>query len=436
MARLTEQVRMDMQARGGRLPLSEWVYALLVWGPILARFLLPSSLEERMLVEVAGLPFLLTDGVWLLLPLCEWMTGICSVGRRPRIAFYYLVLAGLASCQVLANGENLPVRMGTLAYVFLPLVVLSLYNFSQRGGRIHGWLLLGVTLYLCLQVVGFTLHVFNWSVETSTEEYGGVVRTRSTVGASTATGVVVLMVGCLTCSFHRWRRSGLYGFCALVAVGVISTLSRGAILALPLAMFPLWRQLLVRRSATHLRDGIRLVCVVLAVGGVLHWSHLGTAIRERVEIIAYQGDIATGRMDRMAEAWTLFRAAPVFGNGMGTTLVPAVFGWDSSWMEAGAGVVSPHNAYVALLADIGIVGSVLFWVPLLRMLVRTAGQGRTSLTWCAMASVFLVCMNTETILLTFEFMGVVYLSLLSLVAFPHPGGGRGLARSGPEGVGA
>ena len=418
MTERTGQAAMEARLVSTRLPFSEWGYALLVWSPMLARFLLPSSVEEQLTVTWFQVPFLATDVAWLFLPIWEWATGIRSRVRRPRAAFYYLVLAGWAAGQVLMKGEDLPVHLGTIAYVFSPLVVLSLYNFSRRGGRIHGYLLLAVALYLCLQVLGFTLQFFKWSGISLTQEYGGLGRVRSTVGASTATGVVILMVGFLGCAFRRWSRGGLYGFCALLVVGVMSTLARGAILALPLAMFPVWRRLLVRRSGSRLRDWVRLGFFAVAVAAVLHWSHLGKALQERIENIAYQGDITTGRMDRLIEAWELFESSPIVGHGLGTTFIPASFGGDSFWLLAGGGVISPHNAYVALLADMGIVGSLLFWTPLFMILARTSAQRHTSLTWCATGAVFLVCMNTETILLTFEFMGLIYLSLLSLLAYP------------------
>ena len=140
MTERTGQAAMEARLVSTRLPFSEWGYALLVWIPMLARFLLPSSVEEQLTVTWFQVPFLATDVAWLFLPVWEWATGIRSRVRRPRAAFYYLVLAGWAAGQVLMKGEDLPVHLGTIAYVFSPLVVLSLYNFSRRGGRIHGYL--------------------------------------------------------------------------------------------------------------------------------------------------------------------------------------------------------------------------------------------------------------------------------------------------------
>lgn len=416
-------VRPGLPARPSFPDLRPWVHTILLWTPLLARFLLPAKMERDLAVVVAGVPVLPFDAAWFALPVFEWLTGVRSAVRRPAVAFHYLLFATLAATQILAAGVDVRQRLATLADASVPLVFLSLYNSAPRSSRAHA-LLLGVSaVILSAQVVVFSFGAAEWTSDVRTEEFrsSDLVRVRSTAGAATATGIVILLLAALGCDAAGGRPFVARLLAALSTVGVTATLSRATILALPVTF---WR--LIGPGLRHPRGFVRPLLAGLAtaaaLGATILLSRVGPAFSERLQLLVDTANFAAGRYDRYAQAWALFAESPLVGHGYGATQAPAWIDMVPD-LRTAADVVSPHNEYLALLADVGLVGTVAYLLPLVFVLFRATAGGRRRFAWYAVLSMFVLCMNTETILLTFEFCSLLYLSLLSLLREsrpPHP----------------
>lgn len=85
---------------------------------------------------------------------------------------------------------------------------------------------------------------------------------------------------------------------------------------------------------------------------------------------AYSGDITNGRTELYDFAWLWFKENPIFGIGWGgypyrvnTTFIGAIYGRDSNMYA--------HNVYLQLLCEVGIIGFIVFILPMLYTLLKT-----------------------------------------------------------------
>ena len=159
-----------------------------------------------------------------------------------------------------------------------------------------------------------------------------------------------------------WRRGATpteriwWGWVAAVMLlGLLLTISRGAWLALAVAL-TLWPLLAARGTwARRLRLMIVMLTAIAVIGGAIYWK--SPMARARFTALVRQGGEVT-RPVMWRGAWMLFRDAPLLGTGAASYNVlfdrhrPAGFRDEPLWA---------HNEYLNTLSDYGVAGFVLFF---------------------------------------------------------------------------
>lgn len=152
---------------------------------------------------------------------------------------------------------------------------------------------------------------------------------------------------------HRLWRALLAMLSIVIAAGLLSTLSRSALLSTAIGCLPLawlvWRTL-----------GIRAIFLTaLIIGAAFAFT-----------ILAVRGDFVTrflsGREFFFEDSWTVIQSAPVIGVGSGN-LMYAV------WLNVGdtlAPKLPVHNVYLYIWAETGLIGLAVFVVALALNLSR------------------------------------------------------------------
>ncbi len=170
---------------------------------------------------------------------------------------------------------------------------------------------------------------------------------------------------------------------ALLLINFILTLSRGAfIAAVPFALIFVvlyWRQVFTLRNVVL--GAIVLSLSLTAVYNILESvspdaldKFIGHATLEDV-LVKKQGESGFGRLEAFGQALEAWDTKPVFGIGLGNfgpyvahyPLITPGSGWD---------IV--NNEYLELLAEIGLVGTALFFVILIMILWRSVIAYRAS----------------------------------------------------------
>ena len=172
-----------------------------------------------------------------------------------------------------------------------------------------------------------------------------------------------------------WRILGM-SYVGMSAVAVSATLSRMNFLLFPMVVF--FHLALMARTRGERGRVLMLAAIAAFVVSFLPME----AVRQRADtILPFLASAAgveqvseeeyrptdTARTYFMRLGWEMFKDRPVLGSGFGSFQAQAhLYQWDVSrspfeWLRPGR---SPHSSHVAFLADVGLVGF-LMWIGLL-----------------------------------------------------------------------
>lgn len=263
--------------------------------------------------------------------------GDTTVLRQRIIALLFLfaiyaVVSASASAVLAARRTIVAVVIGTVAInaydISHPFVLIPLESEFATAGRAAG-LYANPNPSGAALVLGFTLSV----------------------------GIVPL----------RWRAAYLM----YVGVGVVLTLSRGAMLGLVLVVGLLWwRRVLTTRAivgATIIGLLAGWWAAIMLLPAIAESAGIdGAFVMDRLMWMVNPGSsVSFSELERAYVAekgWLQFLNAPILGNGVGSTEL-----WDAR--------ASTHNIYITLLSDFGVIGA--FVLPLLVVAV-TRGRNRSA----------------------------------------------------------
>ena len=139
---------------------------------------------------------------------------------------------------------------------------------------------------------------------------------------------------------------------ALFACGVLLTVSRGAWLALGLALAA-WPLLLGRSPRRRWLGSLGVCAVLVLIAGAVYLRE--PLVKERVDQLA-RNRVEISRVVMWRAGWRLFQDSPLLGTGAGSYGVlferhrPVMFGDNPRWA---------HNDYLNTLSDYGAVGLLL-----------------------------------------------------------------------------
>ena len=167
------------------------------------------------------------------------------------------------------------------------------------------------------------------------------------------TSSMLLLVLGLLAEFRGALRWALGGLAVFLALGVAISLSRGAFVSLMAGIIALGFARGRRTGAAMLV--VAAVCAVTLLPFLIDWRLTGGEGAASGQDLAELGNSDQGRLAAVLEGPRLFLSSPFFGHGLG------------SYGDLAG--VSPHNWYMAVLAELGFVGAVLVGIVLLSTMV-------------------------------------------------------------------
>jgi O-antigen ligase len=163
----------------------------------------------------------------------------------------------------------------------------------------------------------------------------------------------------------RWLRAALYGVVLVIIAAVFSSLSRGGLIALGVAVLGV----MALPSRTFFRSPRQKLIVLLVLGIAVFGAYKLTAqaLSQRVEeVFTAQGRTGSGRLNAWRAAYTSIRERPFDGLGYGSfepsanNLMRRTPGVDLSNFRLRKNGLVAHSAYIGTLAELGIPGLLLF----------------------------------------------------------------------------
>jgi O-antigen ligase len=328
-----------------------WQSAAVFCGILGWHYLAPASVEHDAAFTVGSTRIQFVE---LLIP------GLLLFHRRvanPRLFRWGGVCLAYASISALFLARDVEIGIGSALWTYGPLLVAACIPFGDRYRTPLRWALTALLFAIVAETLLFATGVLSYSVVKS-GAFGDMDRISTTVGAATSTGTVVFMLGVWVVDLWGLNWRGLV-IAWVALIGIAATFSRGPLamagMVALLASFKWARAAPTPGGATRrtfgLAAAIALSIAAVTVGGPVRG--LADALVERLESGA--GD--TGRLYRYEEAWSTFQANPIFGVGSGH------YHLRPRYEESGfapTGRTSPHNVYLLVLAENGILGTVLF----------------------------------------------------------------------------
>jgi putative inorganic carbon (HCO3(-)) transporter len=253
-----------------------------------------------------------------------------------------LIFAAVVSS--VAEGEDAILALG------LSLAPICLYGYYQLLIEQNGWL---------YTVLNPHFEEFAWGGRASS-----LFQTWNGYGNFCAVAAVMVLA-LATRSENRVRRTLYMALAGVGFVGLLSSGSRGALLGAGVALLLL---LVIGRS----NRPIRFILAIAGLCGVLAVVTLNLLPLERIGVL--DDDTIQGRLTLYEAALLLFSQHPVIGVGLTNfgQLLPRVIVWNYENLAA-------HNTYLQVLAENGVIGFLLFFIPLFYLLYRNFRAAQKSI---------------------------------------------------------
>jgi O-antigen ligase len=186
---------------------------------------------------------------------------------------------------------------------------------------------------------------------------------------------------------HRIPRYACLAGAVLLIAPLLLTGSRGGMIASLVAAVAVlaipWRSLEVRRA--------KVAVLVLLAAGIAAYALLATTPADRLPraIPRYNslvselpgGMSVAARREAASVAWSMFLRSPVWGHGVGSFSAASDLGY-------------PHNAFLELLSETGLVGTAIFLALCLATFLSLMRRLRASEPRTRAAAVWLLAMAT------------------------------------------
>ncbi len=275
-----------------------------------------------------------------------------GVFSHPKALYVLLAFVGWAAVSAAWAEEPLAAAGSAFRYATLAFLFLIAYA-AIRARRDLLWVV-GAFVFGSLVAASFGMFA------PSTPEVSG--RLSGAVGGANETAAVLVagltLAAALTAVLKRkpWLRFAAALSVALCGYGVLLTVSRGALVALSLTLIV---SVIV---AGRWRAPVAAFALLLAIGAVAYFAVLAPRdARERFEEV--RG--GTGRTDIWAVGWRMVEDRPLLGVGAANFATSSVhYLLQPGAIEHSEFIVDDpkvaHNIYLHVLAELGLIGLVLF----------------------------------------------------------------------------
>jgi O-antigen ligase len=316
-------------------------------------FSLPFEMAE---VEVAGGLLTLSKFLGYLFLIFTLLQRSLCFKKPPKAVWYfaaYLVIctiAGLFLVHAQRGDDQLPNLL--LSRIFSRVQMLVLFWISYNLMR-EEVVVKGTLLSLSASVVALTLlQILGLAGETGEDRFTAFDANPNAVATVLSIGLLALFGLAYGRQFTDWKmRLTFWATSAFIALSIVRSGSRGAIVALALSFGIL---IFKRGDITNkLKMAIFGLAAVILLG---IFSYQVDSVRKRWEDTLIEGKVA-GRDVIYTEALGMFLERPIFG-----------WGPVNNFYELGSRVgkrqKDPHNTYLWILTEVGLIGSIPFFAGL------------------------------------------------------------------------
>lgn len=341
------------------------IYSLCI--PLIFKYVLPSSIEQRLMFDI-GIPFFLPYFFFFLYYFKygkrEHNTTICL--RILYIQLFFCVISWLIGNY--DDGTQIA-SIYDFIYYYIAIIIGLTFTLSDYQKHIMSNIFAGLLLFSCLQVIvistGFV--VLESYADEGAQVYGSVARSATSLGDTNNSGIAIFLQAVIAVYLNRSRKKL---FVVLILAWVIASMLLVtksvalALVALSLGVLFFY----IKNSQTSLMKKLRTIMLVIFSIIVMYKVGLFNPIIERVAEQYVSQELSSGREDLQEAVLSKIDGNSIlFGHGPGIVYAneelrsKSVFRYSK---YSGA----PHNSYILQYAETGAIGVglfILFWVSVL-----------------------------------------------------------------------
>lgn len=313
-------------------------------------------------LPVGGAALTMTKGLGLLLAI-SWVAALAMrpetendfLSDHPAFSYLLLLFLGWAAVSLLwaespATGFDSVFRYG------LNIVLFLIVYTAVRDRQAASWL---VAAFLLGALVSAAYGIM---APTDGSSLYDVSRATGTIGDANELAAMLVAALVLAGAFAvGWREYPVVlVFALLVGVfclaGIVLTFSRGGLVALAVAL------LTAVALGGRWRPAAALLLVAVVAFSATYFVYVASP-EERTRVTTIEG--GTGRSDIWAVGWRMFQSSPVSGVGVGNFPVSSIhFLLEPGALRRDEFIVDEpkvaHNVYLEMVAELGLVGFLLF----------------------------------------------------------------------------
>lgn len=323
----------------------------------------------------------INDVFWFLsvmagLFICAYCSGLELVISPTKILWFALAMIALGSFLILGADETvLPKRMGLYLVSMLMMILFCRDRKWVRPAIISCLILLSihaVATIILNSAPGLYERYIAPSIQGSSVTVvgpkSGLTSHYSYNGQIMAIGLLISYVLFKMSPFQNGKRFDRikYGILTIIfMISLLLTTKRAPLLICFIAII-LTEYLLATRGKVATLYKILLLVYLVAIAAIAFGDQISilSNIMDRLSVLFTASSLeesTTGRTFLWDRAIQLWSESPIFGSGWGT--------YRYYWVDGYQGVsIAAHNVFLQLLAEVGIVGLVLFLIPSLSIL--------------------------------------------------------------------
>lgn len=393
--------------------------------PMVSQWLLPEGMERILFIDILGITFYFPNICYFLyiylynnnqrnfrefdMPSIYLHT---IVGCMFFFFFYLLIDVGIARI-----GDAINIFVNDFAFIYsfvlffyfpLPLKILDKCKY----------LMLGALFVLSLEVILYSTGLMSYTSAAGTDllegqyETAGIFRVSTTIGAATGSAIIIAALGMLCSSFFYFNSLTRIFVLLLTTVTIFMTISRGSIIVWGIYLLFYIYVSFLKNTTFEQRIKVFIVSTIVIIGAVN--MGLFAPVMERQSRLNESENVYAGRDSKNDFMLGYIAENDYFGSGAGMfypdKCLQGKYETKNNWGH------SPHNSYLLILAELGIIGLLLFIIIYVGVIIDLDYSQPIAMT---IPFVFLINFSTENFTLYQECIPLIAFMLLSVYKYNY-----------------
>ena len=380
--------------------------------PMIIHWLMPWGIESKMYLSILGIKLFIPDFLYII-----YIIYCLNPQNRRRSlsplkkAFLFFIIYAIVAyswlCLIFNGIEYVnSLIINNLSFVWFTALCIFLPLSKDEISRTKPFLFSALTL-LVFEVIVYGLGIMHYSKLTG-QDFNGVMRISTTIGAATGTAVIIGLLGAICLSLYSWSIKGKIIVLLFSSIGIFYTMSRGTSLLWCMFIgyyfyveyFRNFNSSQRRKSFCYIAIG---VSVFYFVGGF-------DPILARFTHMEKSSDPTAERGGKFETSMKMIEESIPWGYGLGQVMPEKIIEEDFPAPHHFA----PHNVYNLLAIELGWPGLFLFLLLFFILFKNIDYKSPLAIYLCL---VFIINANTESILLDSEFAALILFAFMAITKY-------------------